>query len=71
MTFGDGEQSLTRWMSEDALVSWLEHNEPWIVEEHAVRSMCLPLNLDQNSHSSFHSHLTTLRRDAKVKARAA
>jgi hypothetical protein len=71
MTFGEGEETLTGWMSGNALVSWLEHSEPWRVEEHAIRSLCLPLNLDQNSHCAFHSGLTELRRDAKAKARAA
>jgi hypothetical protein len=71
MTFGEGERSLTEGMRENALISWLEHEEPWILEHHAIRSLALPLNLDQNAHCDFHSQLTTLRREAKANARAA
>jgi hypothetical protein len=71
MTFGEGERLLTEWMAANALVSWLEHDKPWVVEEHAIRSLVLPLNLDQNAHCHFHSRLTALRREAKAKARAA
>jgi hypothetical protein len=71
MTFEEGELVLTEWMSKNALVSWLEHDEPWLLEEHAIRELVLPFNLDQNTHCSFHSRLTALRREAKAKARAA
>jgi hypothetical protein len=71
MTFGEGEQSLTEWMRENALVCWFENDEPWVVEEYAIRSVDLPLNLDQNAHCHFHSTLTALRRLAKANARAA
>jgi GIY-YIG catalytic domain-containing protein len=43
-------------MRENALVSWHECPEPWLVESTLCASLDLPLNLDQNSHGAFHAH---------------
>ena len=36
-------------------VAWLACDEPWRIEEQMIRSVSLPLNLDQNRHHGFHS----------------
>jgi hypothetical protein len=45
-------------------------DEPWRIEEHMIRSVSLPLNLDQNRHHNFHSYLSEIRRAAKARARS-
>lgn len=69
MTFAAGEQILNDWLDRNARVAWLTCDEPWRVEEGLIRSVSLPLNLDQNRHHSFHTELTVRRRAAKARAR--
>jgi hypothetical protein len=70
MTFGpEGERQLNAWMATHARVVWHECVEPWALEHQVLKALPLPLNLDANSHSSFHAHLTALRADAKARAR--
>ena len=69
MTFGAGEQILNEWLDQNARVAWLTCDEPWRVEEELIRSVSLPLNLDQNRNHSFHAGLTGRRRSAKARAR--
>jgi hypothetical protein len=70
MTFGQGEERLSRWMEDNALVTWCVHPEPWRLEEELISTVSLPLNLDQNGGHGFHGPLSLLRRDAKMRARA-
>ena len=67
-TFSDGEHVLTEWMADNAMVCWLAHAEPWIVEEDVIQRYDVPLNLDQNKHNRFHPELTEARRRAKQAA---
>ncbi|MEH0985570.1 GIY-YIG nuclease family protein [Micromonospora sp. CPCC 205556] len=70
LTFGrDGENRLTAWMAEHAQVVWTATDQPWKLEEELIRSCVLPLNLDQNRHSSFHSQLSALRAAQRTHAR--
>jgi hypothetical protein len=69
MTFGSGEDELTRWMAENALVAWQVCPEPWTLEEHLIRTVALPLNLDQNRDHPFHGKLSSLRSACKARAR--
>jgi hypothetical protein len=72
MTFGpDGERRLNDWMALHARVVWHACSEPWAVESELLLRLPLPLNLDANSHSSFHAELTALRAAAKARARSA
>jgi hypothetical protein len=65
LTFCDGEQRLSEWLSENAFVAWEVCSEPWVLEEHLIRDVPLPLNLDQNSHHPFCPALTVARRTAR------
>ena len=67
-TFADGEASLSRWMAEHARIVWTEHPAPWEVEEIAIESLSLPLNLKGNKAHPFHPRLTAMREAAKAKA---
>lgn len=69
LTFGEGEEKLTEWMSENARVSWIECAEPWIVEPKVIRSLYLPLNLKDNGHCAFAAVLSALRSHHKAAAR--
>lgn len=69
-TFGRaGEAALSSWMSDNAMVSWVVHPEPWIAERNLFKSLNLPLNLRDNQHNGFHAELTLLRAEAARIAR--
>ena len=68
MTFSDGERVLSEWMAEHARVSVVEHPEPWLLEEHLIASLSVPLNLDGNTHP-FRPTLSAMRSAAKQHAR--
>jgi hypothetical protein len=67
-TFSSGEMLLSAWMAEHAWVSVVEDPEPWLIEDHLIRTLDLPLNLDQNRHHVFHARLSGCRADAKRRA---
>jgi hypothetical protein len=67
-TFSDGEHAMSEWMGANAFVHWLEHTEPWGVEEDVIRRFDVPLNLDQNRHNKFHPELSAARKQAKERA---
>ncbi|MBL7258272.1 hypothetical protein JKJ07_28590 [Actinoplanes sp. LDG1-01] len=70
MTFGpDGERRLAEWMADHASVVWVVSASPWEIEHEAIRSLVLPLNLDQNRDSHFHGQLSALRAEQKTRAR--
>ena len=70
MTFGAGEHKLSAWMEENAFVSWIEHPEPWVIEPELIRELRPPLNLADNSHHPFCEQLSSIRGEAKARARA-
>jgi len=69
LTFANGEALLSAWMQENAFVTWIEHAEPWVLEERLISELSLPFNLDQNSNHAFHSSLSKQRSAAKALAR--
>ena len=70
MTFTPlGEQCLNEWMARNAYVLWIEDSEPWTVEATLLKSLSLPLNIQDNLHHPFSGTLTRLRADAKNAAR--
>lgn len=69
-TFGrNGEALLTDWMANHALVSWIIHPQPWLLEKALIDTLDLPLNLQDNKHNAFHANLTRHRTEAEKKAR--
>jgi hypothetical protein len=69
MTFGAGERALDDWLGRNARVAWMVCEEPRKTEEYLIRTVSLPLNLDQNRHHLFHPKLSKIRRVAKARAR--
>lgn len=61
--FGKGEPYLSGWMHDNALVSWIEDDQPWILEKELIAELDLPLNCDQNQRNDFHETLTNRRRE--------
>ncbi|GAA1274329.1 hypothetical protein GCM10009677_29430 [Sphaerisporangium rubeum] len=71
MTFGhEGEARLTDWMARHAYVVWAAVASPWTLEAELIRSLVLPLNLDQNRHSRFHQRLSEIRTGQRTLARS-
>lgn len=68
MTFAGGESVLTRWMAENAAVSWVPHPEPWHLERKLINALDLPLNFQDNERNAFAPELRRLRREAVVRA---
>ena len=64
-----GEARLREWMAKHARVCWVEHPEPWEVEEYLIPRLFLPLNLAGNRDHPFHETLTEIRRWSKARAR--
>lgn len=69
MTFSDGEAALSEWMELHARVAVVETPVPWLVESVLISELTLPLNLDQNAHSSFRADLSRMRSAARARAR--
>ena len=70
MTFTiQGEEKLSAWMKDNAFVSWVVVDEPWKLEDHLIRTLSLPLNLQDNGKHPFHPVLTEIRRRARERAR--
>ena len=69
LTFAAGEQALSQWMAANARVCWHVTPEPWIIESALIDQLTLPLNLDQNSASSFHAQLSERRAYHRARAR--
>ena len=69
LTFAAGEARLSAWMADNAYVTWVETDYPWLAEQQFIASVNLPLNLDQNRHHAFHQQLTQIRADARRTAR--
>jgi hypothetical protein len=69
LTFAAGEARLSAWMAENAYVTWVETDHPWLAEHQLIASVNLPLNLDQNRQHAFHQQLTQVRADARMTAR--
>ena len=68
--FGVGERDLSGWMAENAFVSWYPVAEPWLLEDHLLETLDLPLNLDKNNRNSFHAELKHARARARERARS-
>ena len=64
-----GEDALSEWMNQNALVAWVTHDEPWLLEEELINSVSLPLNIQGNNHHPFQKTLSAVRSDARTIAR--
>ena len=69
-TFSIGEQRLSQWMADHARITVVEHPRPWELKEQLIRTLDLPLNLDQNGHHPFTPERSARRLAAKAHAAA-
>lgn len=69
LTFADGEEVLSSWMEANALVTWMETPEPWVLEPQIISQLSLPLNLEHNESHPFHPVLSELRKSCRQRAR--
>lgn len=69
MTFGPAEARLSTWMSENAAVTWVEVETPWLIEKHLIQNLCLPLNIEGNSNHAFYAGLRAIRSRGRKRAR--
>ncbi|WP_416349228.1 GIY-YIG nuclease family protein [Leptolyngbya sp. CCNP1308] len=69
LTFTDGEQALSNWMEANALVTWMETPEPWVLEPQIISQLSLPLNLEHNESHPFYPVLAELRNKCRQRAR--
>ena len=58
------------WRQHHARVAWVEHPEPWDVEDELLRSVNLPLNLHGNEDHPFAPALRQARADCRERASA-
>jgi hypothetical protein len=68
LTFGEGEERLSRWMRDNTTVSWIADPEPWLVEEAFLREVPLALNLDHNARGAFYPELKSAREALRMRA---
>jgi hypothetical protein len=66
-----GEQWLDSWMEKNAFVTWVEHDEPWTLENELFQSVALPLNIQGNKHHPFAALLLKKREEAIAIAKEA
>lgn len=69
MTFGVGEETLSEWMGENAFVTWIYYDEPWVLEEELISQVFLPLNLRGNERNINHPIVSSIKSKAKTNAR--
>lgn len=69
MTFASREKDLSRWMAENAFVTWLEMDEPWYFEEYLFQNFSLPLNIRDNEWNPFYETLRRIRLQGRKRAR--
>lgn len=65
----DGEDRLSAWLEEHGQVSWVEHPEPWRVEDEVVEKTVLALNIRGRVGDDFADELEARRRAARANAR--
>jgi hypothetical protein len=45
-----GEHTLSNWMEENARVSWVQHDEPLLLEDNLIKTLVIPMNVKGNNH---------------------
>jgi GIY-YIG catalytic domain-containing protein len=62
-----GEYALSRWLDENARVSWVQHDEPLLLEQYLIKTLTLPINVKGNNHP-FARQLDRLLREYEARA---
>lgn len=67
-TFVEKESALSGWMADNARIAWIETPKPWVLEDHLLKALSLPLNIQGNTKHPFCVRLKELRRKAIQRA---
>lgn len=68
LTFGAGEERLSRWIKAHTGVSWIIDPQPWLIKPKLLQQYALPLNIKGNNHP-FVTTLKQIRAQATLEAR--
>jgi hypothetical protein len=70
-TFGEKENMLNEWMAANCVIAWITTPEPWLLEDHLLktRGRILPLNIESNAGNPFCERLKELREKALERAK--
>ena len=63
-TFVEKESALSGWIADNARVAWIETTKPWVLEDHLLKALSLPLNIQGNGNHPFCTRLRELRKKA-------
>jgi hypothetical protein len=67
-TFVEKENALSEWMADNARIAWVETPKPWLLEDHLLKALSLPLNIQGNANHPFCGRLKELRGKAVRRA---
>ena len=67
-TFVEKESALSGWMANNARIAWIETPKPWVLEDHLLKTLSLPLNIQGNTNHPFCALLKELRKRAGRRA---
>ena len=67
-TFVEKESALSGWMADNARIAWIETPKPWVLEDHLLKVLSLPLNIQGNATHPFCVRLRELRKKAVRRA---
>lgn len=67
-TFVAKESALSGWMANNARIAWIETPKPWVLEDHLLKTLSLPLNIQGNTNHPFCAFLKELRKRAGRRA---
>jgi hypothetical protein len=62
-------QALSAWQSQHLKLTWVEHDQPWLIEDAIIAALGPPLNLAGNASHPFHSTLSEARATFREAAR--
>lgn len=67
---GSQNKALSNWQEEHLRLTWVEHDEPWLIEDEVIARLQPPLNLAGNASHPFHSALSEARAKFREVAKA-
>ncbi len=67
-TFVEKESALSGWMADNARIAWIETPKPWVLEDHLLKALSLPLNIQGNAKHPFCVRLKEFRKTAIQRA---
>lgn len=65
INFAEGEDILSEWMDDNAFVTWVVQEEPWVYEGLIIKQLNLPLNMKGNEDHPFFSTLSQIRKECR------